>query len=238
MGAGRISVAVNPTANETRWVCQAGRMPQLVTSGLLFDLDGTLLDSTASVERCWKRLAEGIGMPWDDIKDEIHGVPVRQVLARLRPDMDPAEVEQWHQFMVEAESTDTGDVMPIPGAITALEGLPSNRWAIVTSGGLRLATSRRTAAGIPAPRYLVTADDVRVGKPDPAPYVMGATRLGLVGKECVAFEDSPAGVASALAAQCQVIGLTTHHADLGVPMIDDFTGIEFSADRAGVIITW
>ncbi|MTD12571.1 HAD-IA family hydrolase [Nakamurella sp. YIM 132087] len=213
-------------------------MTQLVVQGLLFDLDGTLVDSTASVERNWQKLAAGIDMPWEDIADWIHGIPVRQVLARLRPDMDPDEIEHWHQFMFEAESTDTGDVMPIPGAIESLDHLPLNRWAIVTSGGVRLATSRMRAAGLPQPKYLVTADDVSLGKPDPAPYLMGAQKLGVPPAQCLAFEDAPAGVASAQAAGVPVIGIATNHRDLGVPMVRNLTEVEFSADRLGVIVTY
>ncbi|WP_157695530.1 HAD-IA family hydrolase [Nakamurella panacisegetis] len=213
-------------------------MTQLVVSALLFDLDGTLVDSTASVERNWHKLADGIEMPWEDVAPWIHGIPVRQVLARLRPEMPVEDVEYWHHFMVEAESSDTGDVMPIPGAVAAWDVLPTSRWAIVTSGGLRLATSRIRAAGLPMPRYLITADDVAVGKPNPAPYLMGAEKVGFPPSRCLAFEDAPAGIASARAAGVPVIGIATNHGDLGVATVRDLSEVEFSADRTGVVVTY
>jgi mannitol-1-/sugar-/sorbitol-6-phosphatase len=213
-------------------------MAQLVVSGLLFDLDGTLIDSSASVERNWHRLAEGIDMPWDEISPWIHGIPVRQVLARLRPDMEPDEIEHWHQFMVEAESTDTGDIVPLPGTLAALDQLPTNRWAIVTSGGRRLATARIKAAGLPLPRHLITADDVPVGKPDPAPYLAGSLALGFPPTSCLAFEDAPAGIASAQAAKVPVIGIGTTHSDLDVPTVRNLAAVEFSADRLGVVVSY
>ena len=213
-------------------------MTQLAVSGLLFDLDGTLIDSTASVERNWRRLADGIGMPWPDIEPWIHGTPVRQVLRRLLPDMPDDEVQHWHEFMVEGESTDTGDVMALPGAVRALDQLPTHRWAIVTSGGTRLARARIRAAGLPLPRHLVTADDVPLGKPDPAPYLRGAEVLGFAPARCLAFEDASPGVASAKAAGVPVIGIGTHGRDLGIPTVKNLAAVEFSADRTGVIVTF
>lgn len=216
-------------------------MPQLTVAAVLFDLDGTLVDSTGSVERNWRKLSEGIGVPWPQVQPWIHGIPVPQVLARLRPDFTPEQVATWRQFMIDGEATDTDDVVPIPGALTALDTLPTSRWAIVTSGPRRLALARINAAGLPVPRHLVTADDVTVGKPDPAPFLLGAKTVGAEPIHCVAFEDSPAGVQSARAAGMEVIALTTTHpqiGELGVPTITDLTQVGFSADRAGVVVSY
>ncbi|WP_188939873.1 HAD-IA family hydrolase [Nakamurella endophytica] len=213
-------------------------MPQRAVRAILFDLDGTMVDSTASVERNWRRLSERVGIGWDVIGPWIHGIPVRQVLARLAPDMSPEEIEEHHQFMVEAESTDTGDVVPLPGALRALDQLPTSRWAIVTSGGRRLATARMRAAGLPQPRHLVTADDVDTGKPAPDPYLAGARAVGQPPQSCLAFEDAPAGIASAQAAGVPVVGIRTTHRDLDQPSVGSLAEVEFSADRMGVVVTW
>ena len=213
-------------------------MPQLVVQAVLFDLDGTLVDSAASVVRNWHKLGDRLAIPWERIGPWIHGIPVRQVLRMLEPDMPDDLIEEMHEFMVEAESTDVGDVVPMPGALTALDVLPTHRWAIVTSGGQRLATARIRAAGLPMPKHLVTADDVPVGKPAPDPYLMGAGKVGFPPQRCLAFEDAPAGITSAQAAGVPVIGIGSTHRDLGVRTIESLAEIEFSADRTGVILSW
>lgn len=213
-------------------------MPQLVVDAILFDLDGTLVDSAASVERNWRRLAAEMGRPFDEIEHLIHGVPARQVIPVIDPGLPAARVEELAQFLLEGESTDTGDVVALPGSLRVLAGLPTNRWAIVTSGSLRLATARITAAGLPMPRHLVTADDVAVGKPDPAPYLKGAEILGFPPARCLVFEDAPAGVASALAAGATVLGLRTTHPELDATTVGSLDEVEFSPDRLGIIVRY
>ncbi len=213
-------------------------MTQLVVEAILFDLDGTLVDSTASVERNWRRLADRIGHPWAEVEPLIHGIPGRQVLRILDPSLPDEEVEEINEWMIVAESTDTQDCVPLPGALTALDVLPTHRWAVVTSGSLRLATARIAAAGLPMPRFLVTADDVAAGKPFPDPYLLGAQRVGRAPERCLAFEDAPAGVASAKAAGVPVIGLLTTHDALDAPTLAHLGEVEFSADRAGIVVTY
>ena len=213
-------------------------MPQLVVDAILFDLDGTLVDSEASVQRNWHKLAERIDMPWESIGPWIHGIPVRQVLRVLAPDMPDERVEELHQFMVEAESTDTRDVLALPGAVQALRELPDQRWAIVTSGGDRLANARITAAGLPTPRFLVTADDVSIGKPAPDPYLAGARAVGFPIERCLAFEDAPPGIASAKAAGAHVLGILSTHGDLSAETVSSLADVHFSVDGDGITVTY
>src|SRR5674476_1562238 len=90
-------------------------------------------------------------------------------------------------------------------ALSLLPVLPEGTWTVVTSDVLAVARARLSAAGLPCPKDLVTADDVRQGKPAPDPYLIGAQRLGIAPVRGVVFEDAEAGVSSALAAG---IGLT------------------------------
>jgi sugar-phosphatase len=210
----------------------------ITVDAVLFDLDGTLADSTGVVDRSWRLLADRLGLDFDSLNGSYHGVPAKQTLVRLMPDASSAEVEEMNRWLGDIEASDFDGVVPIPGALSVLGSLPRDRWAIVTSGTRRLATGRIAAAGLPMPGELITADDVAVGKPDPAPYVLAATRLGFEPKRCLVVEDAPAGVASGLASGAMVLGLRTTHPELGVPSVSDLTEVEMRVDggRIGVSV--
>jgi sugar-phosphatase len=212
-------------------------MTTWVVDAILFDLDGTLVDSAGSVERSWRQLADKIGRPWPEVRPHIHGVPVAQVMAMLEPDMSPERVDELRLFMIESESTDTEGVVALPSAARVLAALPPDRVAIVTSCGTRLASARIAAAGLPTPGVVVTADDVTVGKPDPAPYLMGAKLLGFPPQRCLVVEDAPAGVASAKAAGSPVIGVLTTHPALDAPTVRTLGEIAFASVADGIEVS-
>lgn len=212
-------------------------MTTWLVDAILFDLDGTLVNSTESVERSWRQLADKIGRPWPEVRPHIHGVPVQQVMALLEPEMAADRVEELRVFMVESESTDTEGVFAQPSAADVLARLPPERVAIVTSGGVRLASSRIAAAGLPTPAVVVTADDVTVGKPDPAPYLMGAKLLGFAPERCLVVEDAPAGVLSAKAAGCPVIGVLTTHSELDAPTVRTLADVRFTPVDGGIEVS-
>ena len=94
-------------------------------------------------------------------------------------------------------------------------------------------------ARISSPRFLVTADDVVEGKPDPDPSLLGAERMGSLPGRCLVFEDATAGVTAAQAAGVRVVGLLTTHPQLVAPVtLDSLADVEFSADRAGVVVSY
>ena len=127
---------------------------------ILFDLDGTLVDSAGSVERSWRKLADKIGRPWPEVQPHIHGVPVQQVMALLEPDMPRGAGGGAAGVHGGVRIHRHRGVVAQPGAAEVLAALPPERVAIVTSGGVRLAASRIAAAGLPTPAVVVTADDV------------------------------------------------------------------------------
>jgi sugar-phosphatase len=177
---------------------------------ICFDLDGVLVDSTAVVENVWRDWAERHGINPALVRD-VHGRRTGDVVEDVAPWLD-AEAEGG---TIEAdELARVGENVPAPGASELLSLLPLGSWAIVTSGPRALAAARLEAAGLTAPDYLVSADDVRLGKPSPQPYLQVARLLGVTPGECLAVEDSPAGIDSANAAGMRVVGVTgTHHAD-------------------------
>ena len=127
--------------------------------------------------------------------------------------------------------SDVEGVIPLPGAMELLRALPLERWAIVTSCTRQLAGVRIAVAGLPQPKHLVTATDVRRGKPDPEPYLRGAQFLGVPASDCLVIEDAPAGIRAGKAAGARVLALRTTASDsellqAGADWItDDCTGL-------------
>lgn len=184
----------------------------LTADALLFDLDGTLVDSTPAVVRAWTRWAVEHGVTEAQFRSvHAHG----RTAAELVADLLPAErVAGAVRRIEELELADVDGVVPLPGAARLLAELPADRWTIVTSGVRSLATKRIRAAGLPVPERFVTADDVRRGKPDPEPYLTGAALLGVPPERCVVVEDAPAGLTAARAAGAGTLAVvSTHRAD-------------------------
>jgi sugar-phosphatase len=181
------------------------------TKGLLFDMDGVLISSTGSVERCWKRWCMQYGVGNVESFEVPHGTRAVDIMRMLKPEWDEAQVADGLRVIEEMEIVDTGDLTVLPGAKLLLERLPPERWAIVTSATRRLLLGRLAAAGLPVPERLISGDMVERGKPDPEPYRRGAELLGLAPEDCVVVEDAPSGIGAGVAAGCRVLGVMGTH---------------------------
>ncbi|MBO7938007.1 MULTISPECIES: HAD-IA family hydrolase [Streptomyces] len=189
---------------------QALHPQALHAQALLFDNDGTLVSTLASVERCWTRWAHEYGITAEQFaRVPLHGRTAVEIVGDLLPAARVAaavaRVEQ-----LEVEDVPNGGVSLLPGTREFLDALPADRWAVVTSATHRLAEARLAAVGI-RPKTLVTADDVSRGKPDPEPYLLAARTLGVDPAACVVFEDAPAGLAAGRAAGMTTVALATTH---------------------------
>ncbi len=174
------------------------------TQAILFDMDGVLLSSIGSAERCWKHWAQIYEVPdWQNFQFP-HGVRASDTIAQLRPDVDQVEALS---VIENLELDDVDDLTVLPGVRDLLNSLPPERWCIVTSCTRRLLQGRLRAAGLPEPGNLVSAEDVARGKPDPEPYRHGAEMLGFAPADCIVVEDAPSGVAAGIAAGCRVLAV-------------------------------
>jgi sugar-phosphatase len=174
--------------------------------GVLFDLDGVLIDSTPCVTRVWRDWAVEHDLDPDHVVHVAHGRRSIETIALVAPHLD-AEAENIE--VERRELADTEGLTVFPGAPELLRSLPSGKWTIVTSGTRPLATLRLQVAGLPVPERMVTADDVTHGKPDPEPYLKGAEKLGFKPEDCVVIEDAPSGLKAAKAAGCRSFGVPT-----------------------------
>jgi mannitol-1-/sugar-/sorbitol-6-phosphatase len=185
-------------------------MTSIRCRGVLFDLDGVLVDSTPAVARVWSGWARAHGFAPDEVVKKAHGRPSITTIRELLPGADHAAEDR---EVERREIADIEGVVPLPGAMELLQALPLERWAIVTSCTRPLAGVRIRAAGLPKPRYLVTSTDVKHGKPDPEPYLKGAQLLDVSASECIVIEDAPAGIQAGKAAGARVVALRTTASD-------------------------
>jgi len=182
---------------------------------VLFDMDGTIVDSGPSTERTWTQWAERMGVA--DRLVILHGQPAIETVRALFPDADADELAALCADQTVAERSDLDDVIAMPGAHDLFAFLDGNSipWAVVTSADLLLARARLGAAGI-TPPILVTCEDITFGKPHPEPFLLGASLIDIDITECVVVEDAPAGVTAGLASGAVTAALNGHAATVGI----------------------
>ena len=176
--------------------------------GVLFDMDGVLIDSTSADERSWLRWARFHGMERTFSPQSTHGRRTIDTVRLLRPDLDAlVELDRMEAF--DAEETD--GIVLLAGVETVISALPPNSWTIVTSASEQVMKTRLRRAGLKFPPNVVTADSVTRGKPHPEPYLMAANVLNLEPPECLVIEDSPTGIRAGKEAGCKVLGVAYSH---------------------------
>jgi sugar-phosphatase len=185
-------------------------MPQIHCSALLIDMDGVLVDSTAAIARVWARWTERFHLDAKRVTSHAHG---RTALATIQ-ELFPNESTEFHQrefaWTVREEIEDIADVVALPGARALLAAIPPKQRAVVTSASRDLAEVRLRAASLwDLVSHLVTAGDIRNGKPDPEPYLKGAAAIGFYPKNCVVIEDAVSGTRSGKSAGARVLAIRT-----------------------------
>jgi sugar-phosphatase len=207
---------------------------------ILFDIDGTLVDSGAAVERSWRTWAGEYGVDTEQVLRICHGRRGEDVVAQfIAPQQQAAAIAR----ELALELADLDGVVALPGARQLLDALPHRRWAAVTSGERSLMTARLAAARLPAPNVLIGAEDVSTGKPSPEGYFKAAAALGFNAQQCLVIEDAPAGISAGRAAGAQVLAVTTTYhaaelADADVVVIDlSCVSVKLTDDGVTLLIT-
>jgi sugar-phosphatase len=180
---------------------------KLRARGLLLDMDGTLVNSDAVVERCWRQWAARHDLDPADVLSIVHGRQGHATMAALLPNRPAAENFAENEQLLAQETADTDGVVPIAGAPAFLAALQGHPHALVTSADEGLMLARMGAAGLPLPPVRVTAERVSASKPDPEGFLKGAAELGFAPEECLVFEDAEVGIAAAGAAGMRVVGV-------------------------------
>jgi sugar-phosphatase len=203
---------------------------------VIFDMDGTLVDSNAVVEAIWTRFAERFGLVTADVLDFSHGRQTLDTVRRFAPADTDHEALAAELASTEIETPD--GIVEILGAAEFVASIPTELTALVTSAPLMLAKTRMTEAGVPVPPVVVPAEDVTRGKPDPEGYLLAASLLGCTAPETVVFEDAPAGIESARAAGAQVVVVGSYNGPAadGLPRIPDFTAARATVEAGQIVI--
>ena len=192
---------------------------------VLFDMDGTLVDSTHVVELAWGRWAGRHNLPLQTVLSFSHGRPTIVTMEHFFPARDhTAELKEMELY----EETRREGVVAVPGAVEIVHALQDHPWGIVTSAWRRLAETRIIAAGLPLPNVIVPVDEIRNGKPHPEGFLHAAERLGVAPVDCLVFEDTRPGIEAGLNAGMQVIGILTTVPAVQLrhqPLIRDFRDV-------------
>lgn len=206
---------------------------------VLFDMDGTLVDSTEVVESMWAAFAERFGVDLTALLAYSHGRQTRDTVARfLPPGPDPDRVVADFE---RAELVRVDGVREIPGAAWLLASLASAPVAVVTSASRELAEVRLRAAGLAVPDVLVPADEITRGKPDPQGYLLAADRLGVSPADCVVLEDAAAGIEAGVAAGGHTLVVGAHRSAItrGLPRVPDLNAVGATVTDDGAIrLSW
>jgi mannitol-1-/sugar-/sorbitol-6-phosphatase len=210
-----------------------GQLTDEVFEAVIFDLDGTLIDSTPAVMRAWSAWENEYGLaPMDMLRH--HGVPSASVVRAVMPEhLQEAAMRR----ITEIEMANLHDVVVLPGAVEALASLATAKNAIATSCTVPLAEARIAAAQLVPPSVLVTVDDVTHGKPHPEPFLEAARRVGADPRRCLVVEDAPKGLEAARAAGCftlAVVTTTPREALRADAVVTDLSEIRFDGDQEGI----
>jgi sugar-phosphatase len=205
----------------------------LTAKAVLFDMDGTLVDSTAVVEQVWSAFALEHDLDAQAIIATGHGVRAEDTMRRHGP--AGFDIAAGADRLFELEYAAVDGIVPIPGAAAFVGSLPPASVALVTSARRALALRRLEIAAVPAPAVVVTAADVEHGKPAPDCYLLAARLLGVDPADAIVFEDAEAGIAAGLAAGMRTVVVGSHESDLtrGLPRIADYTRVRAAVRAEG-----
>ncbi|KAJ1850946.1 DL-glycerol-3-phosphatase [Coemansia sp. RSA 2703] len=182
-------------------------MASIKVKGVLFDMDGTLVDTTILVEKGWMAKAAQYNLDGAELIKHTHGRPCLDIFRMFFP--PECHTPEYAQAYEDEHIEITDGLVAVPGVHEIINAIPPSKWAVVTAASRKWASTRIFQAGLPQPTHMVADDDVKLGKPHPEGYLKGAEALGLAASDVVVFEDAVNGVKAGLAAGAMVIGLVT-----------------------------
>ena len=202
----------------------APKLPVASGLALIFDLDGVIVDSMPVHERAWRQYLESLGLDAGDIPARMHGRRNDEIVRDfLGDEVDRQTVlahgaakERLFRNMLREQLRQH----LVPGIAEFLDRISGAPIALATNAERANIDFTLDGAGL-RPYFDAIVDGSEVARPKPAPdvYLRAAELLNIPPRNCVVFEDSPVGVASALAAGMRVVGVLTYSSPLsGIPL--------------------
>lgn len=186
-------------------------------SGILFDLDGTLVNTDPLHYKAWKEILREYKLEIDEnfYKKRISGQLNKLIVKDLLPYLSSEEGQQVIEEKEVRFRKLLPNVQPLPGLSDVLAWANKSglkRAVVSNSPPINLDFLLSALSLTDAFDTVILAEEVGIGKPDPAPYQLALKRLNLAPQDVVAFEDSSAGIRSSIGAGIQTIGITSTHA--------------------------
>ena len=207
--------------------------------GIVFDMDGVLIDSHPAHRLAWKSFLQSLGkeISDDELDFILDGRKREEILKHFLGELAAEQIAAYGKQKDKLLDRHRDAMQPIPGVIEFLDQL----WEASIPTAMATSASRRRACGtleeLGLARYfptIVTGDDVTTGKPDPAIYQLAAKRMQEAPECLVAVEDAASGVKSARAAGMRCLGIATAQRSALLraagadPVIPNFRSFSFS----------
>ncbi|KAI0318730.1 HAD-like protein [Amylostereum chailletii] len=199
-------------------------MPTIIVDAILFDMDGTLIDSTPGVTVAWDAFGRTYGFSGAEAAHAAHGRRLADTLGEWCKISGQKLLDEIVRF---EEEVIKGGPIVLPGVLELLDSINSGSsesnpgWTIVTSATNVYTPQALSRCRLPIPSTgYVTSDDVERGKPYPDPYLAGAKKIGVDPTKCLVIEDAPSGLKAGRAAGSKVLAVCTSHTRDGIVTSD------------------
>ena len=211
--------------------------------GVVFDMDGVVIDSHPMHRAAWRTFLEALGKTTTDSELDIilDGGKREEILKHFLGELTSEQIIEYGRLKDEILRNDVTPLEPMTGVVELLESLRAagTRLALATSATRHRVL--RTLEELELSHYfenVVTGDDVAVGKPDPAIYVLAAARMKEHPDNLLAVEDAVSGVKAARSAGMRCVGIAhngrAHSLRLAGanPIVEDFRALSFGQLQA------
>ncbi|YAF96615.1 MAG: HAD family hydrolase [Nodularia sp. CChRGM 3473] len=206
-------------------------------SAILFDLDGTIVNTDPIHFQAWQKMLLSYGMEIDETfyKSRISGGLNPEIVKDILPQLSVAEGQKFADEKEALFRQLAPNLQPLPGFAELIAWTETHQLkrALVTNAPRLNAAFMLQVLGIKeAFHTIVLADDCTAGKPDPEPYQVALNNLGIKAEQAIALEDSPSGIRAAVGANIRTIGIASTHdpqilQQIGSLMaIPDFTDLQ------------
>jgi HAD superfamily hydrolase (TIGR01509 family) len=184
------------------------------THGVVWDLDGVIVDSAEAHNASWERLAREYNLPYDPATDfkKIFGRHSVDIIEHLWNINDRQKVERMADEKEAYFREAAAHLEPLPGVVELIRSLAESGWPQAIGSSAPRANVDLLLSSIGLASYMqaiATGDDVTVGKPDPQVFLLAFERLGIPPSKGVVIEDAPAGIEAGRRAGAATFGVTT-----------------------------